>query len=394
VEPQTEHLDTVVIYDDEDDQRRTRAKSARVVCEELVAEGFLAAMPKIRAAGLRQEALHAVLEGGRTLLLADLMAHDDSPRGARLLQALSANPDVTERTWRIALTRLADPRVALMLRGHVNAVVVYDDTDLAPIAQALKDVLTQPPLVPEAPRSYPDDVAERYPRKLRTRLFQALRGDFTAADAEAAFRWILPNQSEVVPETDPEREPGFSRTSELQSRIERIAGHLEQPSENGTDTPKEIRALQQKLKNRTGQTDLEPLRAHVHKCLWAVAPANLRQTVTPEAVTFMMRGDNREDAEDWEESKDETWLTEAEHTAAWTVARRARTKLREQSKPGKKGGSGGARLALNEVFRDEKLKQELSSRGLEMWDAHYAICSIVDWLVDLADEQYRPIGDD
>jgi hypothetical protein len=387
-------LDTVVIYDDEEDQRRRRAVSALRVCEMLVEDGALTGVPTIQATGLRQDTLQALAEGGQTLLLADLMAHDDSPRGARILRAVSAREDVASRTWRIALTRLADPRVALMLRGNVNAVVVYDDTDIEPIAGAVKHTLAGASAVPEAPPTYPDRIEQRYPEDLDARLREALHGDYTAADAEAAFRWIGRASNEITPETDASRSPGFLSTDELGPRVERLAGVLKQP----VDDPLEIRALQQKLKRRSPGLDVAQIYARVHRCLWAVSPAGLHETITPDSVRFAMEPDNVIAAGEWEESKDSTWLTREEHDAAWMLIKRAHRLLQQrrvQEQPRsrrKKYGTRDARLALNEVFGDETLVQALADKGLQMWDAHYAVCSIVDWLIDREDSKFVTVG--
>lgn len=394
VQRQVSQLDTVLVYDDEPDQRRTRLKSASLLVEQLRGRGILARCPSISATGLRHDALSAVLEGGRTLLLADLIGYDDAPRGARLLRAISTRPEVAARTWRIALTRRADPRIAERLTGHADAVVVYDDTDVDSLVEAVVEVLrTSPNSAEQSPPTFPAGVSEKYIAELNRSLRIAMHGEFSPADAEAAFRWIDDTHDGVTAETDPLERPVFYREHDRGRAVERMAELLtpDDPSQSVAQ-PTTIRALQQKLKRRSSSMGLRQLRARARKTLWPVMPSGLSDTVTPQAVLFVTERGNQSRARDWAESKDLTWLTEAEHIAAWALIDAAEKKLDDLAKafPDRRKMVTGADacIALNDVFNHDRLHEQCAAVGVDVWDAHYAVCTIVDWLVDLDDAPY------
>jgi hypothetical protein len=388
-------LETVVVYDDEPDQQRTRRHSASLVCEHLLAGGVLAQSPSIHATGLRHEALQTLSEGGRTLLLADLIGYDEAPRGARLLRAISARPDVADRTWRIALTRRADPRIAERLSGHADAVIVYDDTDLDALVESVTEVLAGPPNSrAQSPRTYPEGASGAYVGALNKSLREAMRGDFSAADAEAMFRWIHETQDRVTAETDPDEQPAFYREHERGPAVARLGRLLNDTEDQGRfepapTKPTEVRALQQKLKRRSPSREPRQLRARARKALWAVTPSGLSDTVSPQAVMFVTERENQSRARDWDKSKDSTWLTEEEHNAAWVLIDAAEKELNKLTKEfperRKKATGGDACIALNKLFTGS-LREQCAAAGLDVWDAHYAVCTIVDWLVDVDDE--------
>ncbi|HTD07719.1 MAG TPA: hypothetical protein VK680_02400 [Solirubrobacteraceae bacterium] len=394
-------LDTVLVYDDEPDQRRTRRHSAQLACERLLTEGVLAHQPSIRATGLRHDALQILSEGGRTLLLADLIGYDEAPRGARLMRAVSARPDVTVRTWRIALTRRADPRIAERLSGHTNAVVVYDDTDLNTLVESIGVVLAGEPLSTGGlPPTFPDGAAERYVEALNQSLREAMHGEFSAADAEAMFRWIHDTQDRVTAETDPDELPAFYREHErgpAVAKLERLLDGVNEQDQlaSGCTKPSEVRALQQKLKRRSPSLEPRQLRARGKNKLWPVTPSGLSDTVSPQAVMFVTERENQSRAREWTESKDSTWLTEAEHIVAWALIDAAEKELDKLAKSlpdrRKKVTGGDACIALNNLFK-ERLPGQCAAVGLNVWDAHYAVCTIVDWLVDLDDAPFTTIG--
>jgi hypothetical protein len=394
-------LDTVVVYDDEPDQRRTRRQGALLACERLVAGGLLAQMPSVQATGLRQETLQALLEGGRTLLLADLIGYDESPRGARLLRAISARPEVADRTWRIALTRRADHRIAERLSGHADAVVVYDDTDLDTLTESIGIVLGRLPSVTEEPPTFPEEVAEIYVDTLNRSLREAMHGDFTAPEAEAMFRWIRDTQDLVTPETEPDEVPAFYLENERGPAVARMARLLygldeHDQMEPAHTRPMKVRALQQKLKRRSASLEPRQLRARGKNALWPVTPSGLSQTVSPQAVMFVTERENQARARDWIESEKSTWLTEAEHTAAWALIEGAQKELSKLAKSQcdrkKKVTGADACIKLNELFGGDQMHERCAALGLSIWDAHYAVCTIVDWLVDLDDAPYMTIG--
>lgn len=391
-------LDTVVVYDDEPDQRRTRRHSARLACEQLVAAGVLAQLPSVQETGLRHDALQALVEGGRTLLLADLIGYDESPRGARLLRAVSTRSDVATRTWRIALTRRADPRIAQRLRGHINAVVVYDDTDLDTLVESIGEVLGQPPSTSDDPPTFPEGVAESYVETLNRSLGKAMHGDFSAADAEAMFRWIRDTQDLVTPETDPDELPAFYREEERGAAVARMARLLGDLDERDPENsrPMQVRALQQKLKRRSGNVEPRQIRARSKNMLWPVTPSGLSETVSPQAVLFVTERENQARAREWSESKDSTWLTEAEHEAAWALIDAAEKELIKlaNARPDRKTKATGsdACIKLNDLLGGERLREQCEALKLNVWDAHYAVCTIVDWLIDLDDAPYMKIG--
>jgi hypothetical protein len=158
--------------------------------------------------------------------------------------------------------------------------------------------------------------------------------------------------------------------------------------------PLEIRSLQRKLQERLPGRDLHQLKARLERELWPVAPSGLAETVDLPAIELVLSVENAGLASDWQLTEDETWLTEAEHQGAWELIKRVGIELAEFRKSGrrKKKGTAEERQHLNTVFTDEGLREALASKGLKIWDAHYAVCTLVDWLNDREDDRYVMIG--
>jgi hypothetical protein len=393
-------IDTVVVYDDE--EAPLRSLRIREVLARLRKDGVLGSMPRIVDAKLRPECvttLNAVAaRGGRAILVADLMARDGSPKGHRLLRAAATRDEIRECTWRVALTRRTSPNVARALDGLAHAMVVYDDSTLEPLGDAIGEALLHAPDEPPATVLVrPEGATDQHPVERKKHLRQVLGNDYTEAMAAAAFRFIETPINDM-PLEHPDGLPFFvvpatTSNANVAERSAPAAELTEVPHEAKAEiTSKQLIAHVRTINPRLAGWSTARIQTQLRNTLWSVSNSGLNQRLTPEVVNITTAHRVMNRLSDPEEIAAETWLSPAERKLALAFLRAASEKI--EARPRSKGTLATDKTAsyviVNEIFRETRYVK--ASAGHDHWTTCYAVWTLADWQLDRYDLMKSNVG--
>jgi hypothetical protein len=360
VKREPQHVDQIVVYDDDPKEAGSRARLVRTLLATLVEEGVLAHEPAVTTTIHRRECLEALERDGSTILVADLMsAYDGAPRGARLLRAVRTRPDVVERTWAIALSVRSSANVASELVELAHALVVFPDSDVEPLGEAIAELLRHPPSAPQPFVVRPVDAFESTAETIAA----TLGADAPPEIVAAAFRWIeSPMQKWVLP--GPDGEPLFD-------------------GERRPDGPwASVPDVQRYLRDERGwRISTKQMERRLERRLAPASPTSLKQAIFPEAVEMALKDAQFALRDTPEQSAERLWLTVDECRVARAFLY-AIELIDSSFKQPKKERERRSFDTLNTAYAHPEYERVLEEVGLDRWDTAYAIWSVADHAMD------------
>jgi hypothetical protein len=372
---------TVVVYDDDDKEAQSRREFVEGVLDELTEGGVFVSRPQVVVASLRREVLSALAEASSAILLADLMAYDGAPRGARVLRAVAQREGVRERTWRIAVTLRSSPAVAHDLSGVAHALVVVRQGWPAALAEAITVALERPAADPGPIVVRPEGALERHVKERSHYLRSLLGKDWSPAMERALIRWMDGPFNEVDPE-HPTGEPFHLLDKEQKTDKDGADGEpaKDVPPNDGIEWVK-VADLQDRLRKQGRNVSTDHLRAEVLRYYPRISDSGLQQKIIPEAVIIALRTATFARLSRHDLTSDQTWLTTAEHEAAMAFLYAA---LAADEEFGKLASTTETAYAkVDAVYLDPQYRARIAELGLENWDVCYALWTMVDWALDL-----------
>jgi hypothetical protein len=151
-----------------------------------------------------------------------------------------------------------------------------------------------------------------------------------------------------------------------------------------------VTELQNRLRDAGHRRSTARLQLEIERLLRPIADSGLNQKIIPEAVLIGLGTPVWDKLWNYEETAEETWLTEGEHAAAAAFLRaatRVDPKFRLRAPD-----TVDTYNKVDLIYEDTKYKQTLQQHGLGNWDACYAVWSIFDWAQDAAPVAVEPLA--